>query len=160
MKGILFLAWRYVVYHKIKTAILNAPGLSIELISPLPGEEVLRRFLDTRGEGFYRLAFRTDNCDEALAHFDQNDVRYVDLSADGGQRVVFTAEAVNDQRLRDVVMVHLGQKVVRGVEPARLQLAVPSHGAEGVEEPPALHARMPSRLAHGSQRAARSSCVQ
>ena len=74
----------------IRAAILNAPGLSIELISPLPGEQVLRRFLDTRGEGFYRLAFRTDNCDQALAHFDQNNVRYVELSSDDGQRVVFT----------------------------------------------------------------------
>ena len=66
---------------RIQTAILDASGLSIELISPLPGEEVLRRFLDTRGEGFYRLAFRTEDCDAALAHFDQNDVRYADLSA-------------------------------------------------------------------------------
>ena len=74
----------------IKTAILNAPGLSIELISPLPGEQVLRDFLDTRGEGFYRLAFRTEDCDAALAHFDENDVRYVDLSVDGGQRIVLT----------------------------------------------------------------------
>jgi len=75
----------------IKTAILNAPGLSIELISPLPGEQAVRRFLDSRGEGFYRLAFRTEDCDAALARFDQNDVRYVDLSADGGQRIVLTA---------------------------------------------------------------------
>ena len=73
----------------IQAAILNAPGLSIELITPLPGEQVLRRFLDTRGEGFYRLAFRTDNCDEAIAHFDANDVRHVELSADSGQRIVF-----------------------------------------------------------------------
>ena len=75
----------------IKTAILSASGLSVELLSPLPGETVLRRFLDTRGEGFYRLAFSSDDCDAALEHFDKNGVRYVDLSADGGQRVVFTA---------------------------------------------------------------------
>ncbi len=76
---------------RIKTAILSADGLMIELISPLPGEEVLRRFLDTRGEGFYRVAFRTEHCDEVLSRLDDHGVRHVDLAADGGQRVVFTA---------------------------------------------------------------------
>ncbi len=75
----------------IKTAFLIAPGLNIELLSPLPGEQVLRRFLDTRGEGFDRLAFRTDDCDGVLSHLDENEVRYVELASDTGQRVVFTA---------------------------------------------------------------------
>ena len=50
----------------------------------------MRRFLGARGEGFYRLSFRTEDCDAAFARFDQHGVRYVDLSADGGQRIVLT----------------------------------------------------------------------
>jgi methylmalonyl-CoA epimerase len=78
----------------IKTAMLKAADTTIELIAPLPGEQVLRRFLDTRGEGVYRLAFADDKLDQTLSHFDQNEVRYVDLSGpagrENGNRIVFT----------------------------------------------------------------------
>jgi methylmalonyl-CoA epimerase len=78
----------------IRTAILKAGDSSIELITPLPGEQVLRRFLDTRGEGVYRLAFAGENLDKALEHFKANDVAYFDLSEAAGRgagnRIVFT----------------------------------------------------------------------
>ena len=78
----------------IRTAILKAGDISIEVISPLPGEAVLRRFLDTRGEGLYRLAFATDELDQDIARLQEHNVSYVDISAAAGRsegnRVVFT----------------------------------------------------------------------
>jgi methylmalonyl-CoA/ethylmalonyl-CoA epimerase len=78
----------------IRTAILNAGDVSIELLSPLPGETVLRRFLDTRGEGLYRLAFATDELDADLARLRETNVSFVDLSGAAGRgdgsRIVFT----------------------------------------------------------------------
>jgi len=78
----------------IRTAMLNAGGSTIELLAPLPGEGPLRRFLDTRGEGLYRLAFAADDLDATLAHFDANGVAYVNRSEAAGRatgnRIVFT----------------------------------------------------------------------
>ena len=78
----------------IRFAVLNAHGLKVELLSPLPGEVNLRRFLDTRGEGLFRLAFAAEDFDGTLAHLDANGVRYVDVSSasgrDTGNRIAFT----------------------------------------------------------------------
>lgn len=78
----------------IRTAMLKAGDSTIELLAPLAGEGILRRFLDTRGEGLYRLAFAEDDLDATLAHFDANGVAYVNLSGaagrDTGHRIVFT----------------------------------------------------------------------
>ncbi|MCC7363036.1 MAG: VOC family protein [Dehalococcoidia bacterium] len=78
----------------ISFAMLDANGLTIELLSPLPGETTLRRFLDTRGEGIYRLAFGADDLDADLARLAQANVSFVDVSGpagkEEGRRIVFT----------------------------------------------------------------------
>ncbi len=79
---------------QIETALLCAGDTVIELMAPLPGEVTLRRFLETRGEGLYRLAFDTQAFDATLARFEQNEVRYVPIPAAAeesiGSRIVFT----------------------------------------------------------------------
>ena len=74
----------------IRNAMLTVGEVSIELISPLPGETVLRRFLDTRGEGLYRLAFGSSEIDKDLARLDENNVGYVNLPSSDGGRIVMT----------------------------------------------------------------------
>lgn len=78
----------------IRTAMLRAGNTTIELLTPLPGETVLKRFLETRGEGVYRLAFGAKDLDDTLTAFKENGVGFVDLSAaagrDSGNRIVFT----------------------------------------------------------------------
>jgi methylmalonyl-CoA/ethylmalonyl-CoA epimerase len=78
----------------IRFVLLDAHGLKVELLSPLPGETTLRRFLDTRGEGLFRLAFAAGNFDGALAQLDASGVRYVDVSSASGRgagnRIAFT----------------------------------------------------------------------
>lgn len=78
----------------IKIAMMKAGDGRIELLSPLPGETNLRRFLDTKGEGVYRLAFGVENMDPVTKKLDENEVRYFDLSEAAGRgpgsRIVFT----------------------------------------------------------------------
>jgi methylmalonyl-CoA epimerase len=74
---------------KIRLAILRIGDAEIELFSPLAGETQLRRFLDTRGEGLYRLAFKTADMDAELAHFDGKGVRYAEAQGDGDSRIAF-----------------------------------------------------------------------
>ncbi|OAI43155.1 hypothetical protein AYO38_11000 [bacterium SCGC AG-212-C10] len=52
----------------------------------------LRKFIDKRGEGVYRIAFGSDDIDGVLSHFNENAVQYVDMSSQAalGSRVVFT----------------------------------------------------------------------
>lgn len=79
---------------QIRTAILRAGDTSLELLSPLPGETILRKFLDTRGEGLYRLAFASDEMDSDIENLKSHDVAYVDLSQtagrEAGSRILFT----------------------------------------------------------------------
>src|SRR5205807_1064918 len=79
---------------KVKTAFLRAGDTTIELMSPLPGETVLKRFLDTRGEGLYRLAFRSGDLDPLLGRMTESEIGFSDFSAaagaTAGRRIVFT----------------------------------------------------------------------
>ncbi|MFN0145149.1 MAG: VOC family protein [Dehalococcoidia bacterium] len=76
----------------IRAAVLSANGVSIELLSPLPGEKVLRKFLDTRGEGVYRMAFASNDVDGVIDSFQKTNVPFVDVSgaASLGHRILFT----------------------------------------------------------------------
>lgn len=91
----------------IKVAVLQAGGGRIELLSPLPGETILRKFLDTRGEGLYRLAFGVDDMDSAVSRLDEKGVRYMDLSEqaalDGGKRIVFTSPKASSGVMMELV---------------------------------------------------------
>jgi len=60
----------------IKTALIPVGDFSIELIEPLETEQVLRKFLDTKGEGLYRLAFEVEDMEAALRHLKEKGVPY------------------------------------------------------------------------------------
>lgn len=73
----------------IQLAIVRVGDAEIELFSPVPGETQLRHFLDTRGEGLYRLAFKTADMDADLAHLDGKGVRYARVQGDGDSQIAF-----------------------------------------------------------------------
>ena len=58
----------------IKTALIPVGDFSIELVEPLETEQVLRKFLDTKGEGLYRLAFEVEDMEAALRHLKEKGV--------------------------------------------------------------------------------------
>lgn len=60
----------------IKTALIPVGDSSIELVEPLETERILRKFLDSRGEGLYRLAFEVEDLEAALSHLKEKGVSY------------------------------------------------------------------------------------
>lgn len=74
-----------------RIAILDAGGINITLLAPTPGEVPLTRFLETRGEGFYRIHFDADDFDATLAQLDDAGIRYNDFVAPSGARLAFTS---------------------------------------------------------------------
>jgi len=76
----------------IKTAMIPVGDFSIELMEPLETEQVLRKFLDAKGEGIYRLAFEVEDMEAALRHLDEKQVPYntVEMKLEAGTtRVAF-----------------------------------------------------------------------
>ncbi len=65
------------------------------------------------------------------------------------ERMAGAAEAVDDERLADVVVVHLGQQVVARVQAGGSQAVMSSDRATGVEELPARHGRIVLPGSHG-----------
>lgn len=65
----------------IKTAMIRGSGFEFELVSPLPGERVLTRFLETRGEGIYRLAFAVKDIEQAIAQFRSKGASVIEATA-------------------------------------------------------------------------------
>ena len=60
----------------VKNAILPVGDAVLELIEPLePGEGVLARFLQNRGEGVYMMALEVENLDAAVKSLQAKDVR-------------------------------------------------------------------------------------
>ena len=43
----------------------------LELLQPLEGEDMLREWLDRRGEGLHHLGYRVDSIDETIEHMAQ-----------------------------------------------------------------------------------------
>lgn len=75
----------------VRFAIVRVGDADIEFFSPMPGETVLRGWLDTHGEGLYRLAYAAGDFDATLADMDSKRLRYmkVDIDNDLASRVAF-----------------------------------------------------------------------
>ena len=74
-----------------RTAVLRGGAFDFELTSPTPGERTLNRFLGTKGEGVYRLAYAVTNLDEVVAHFKARGISVVERgAATGNARIAFT----------------------------------------------------------------------
>ena len=78
----------------VKTAMIRGNGFEFELISPLPGERILSRFLETRGEGIYRLAFAVKDIEQAIAQFRSKGASVIEArastAADPNSKIAFT----------------------------------------------------------------------
>lgn len=68
----------------LRTARLRAGISEIELISPLPGEQVVQRFLTRHGEGVYRVAFEVDGMKEMLFRLDEEQIPFADITTAAG----------------------------------------------------------------------------
>ncbi len=74
----------------VKTAMLRGNGFEFELFSPLTGEKTVTRFLETRGEGIYRLAYSVKDLDQASDHFKSKGVAVFEAGINNNRRVLFT----------------------------------------------------------------------
>ena len=74
----------------IKTAMIPVGDFGIELMEPLGTEQVLNKFLDTKGEGIYRLAFEVEDMEAALSHLEKKQVPYntVEIKLEAGSTKV------------------------------------------------------------------------
>ncbi|MBL7662693.1 VOC family protein [bacterium] len=63
---------------QIEAAFLGLANSAIELIAPLPGNQKIRKFLDTRGEGLHHLAFAVPSVAEELTRLTALGVELVD----------------------------------------------------------------------------------
>jgi len=70
----------------IKTAMIPVGDFGIELMEPLETEQVLRKFLDAKGEGIYRLAFEVEDMEATLRHLEEKRVPYntVEIKLEAG----------------------------------------------------------------------------
>ncbi len=78
--------------NKIRAALLNAAGTSIELIEPLDSESQISKFLEKRGQGIHHIAFKVDNIEEVLEHLKSKGAVLIDekprIGIEGG-RIAF-----------------------------------------------------------------------
>jgi methylmalonyl-CoA/ethylmalonyl-CoA epimerase len=56
---------------KLRVVKVQASEVVLELLEPQPGEEVVSRFLDTRGEGIHHICFEVENLAEATVYLKQ-----------------------------------------------------------------------------------------
>ncbi len=70
-----------VTTHKVEVAFLSLPNSRLELISPLPGNETVKRFLLKRGEGLHHLGFLVNSIENELKRLDKLGVELIDRSA-------------------------------------------------------------------------------
>ena len=52
-------------------------GLKLELIQPVSGDSMQKRFLEEKGEGVHHLAFTVDNLDEEMAKLAARDFKVI-----------------------------------------------------------------------------------
>jgi methylmalonyl-CoA/ethylmalonyl-CoA epimerase len=74
--------------QKTEAAFLDPEpgGATIELVSPLPGNEGLNRFLASRGDGLHHVAFAVTDIRAALARLKAAGIRLIDETPRPGAR--------------------------------------------------------------------------
>lgn len=77
--------------RRLKVVKVGVGETVLELLEPLDGEEVIRKFLDARGPGIHHVCFEVENLHEAVAYLRREG--YEPLSdpkpGAGGRLVVF-----------------------------------------------------------------------
>jgi methylmalonyl-CoA/ethylmalonyl-CoA epimerase len=64
--------------QRVKICFIELANARIELISPLPGNDSLSRFLDKHGEGLHHICLRVADLTVELARLKQQGARLVD----------------------------------------------------------------------------------
>jgi len=74
--------------QKTEAAFIDPPGggATVELVSPMDGNEGLERFLHKRGDGLHHLAFAVSDIREALRRLDAAGVPLIDREPRPGAR--------------------------------------------------------------------------
>jgi methylmalonyl-CoA/ethylmalonyl-CoA epimerase len=70
----------------VEVLFLEGKGELLELISPLPGNESLTKFLEKRGEGLHHLCYRVDSIKKELERLKSEGIPLVDNSPRLGSR--------------------------------------------------------------------------
>jgi methylmalonyl-CoA/ethylmalonyl-CoA epimerase len=78
--------------QKIRICFIQLANARIELISPLPGNESLSRFLDKRGDGLHHICLGVADLPAELARLKQQGARLIDeqpRSGATGHKIAF-----------------------------------------------------------------------
>lgn len=73
--------------HKVRTAMFNVGGSSVELTEALDPESAIAKFIEKRGEGVHHVSFIVDDIEKELARLKNAGFQLIDerprLGADG-----------------------------------------------------------------------------
>lgn len=72
--------------HLVDILFLKGPEPLIELISPLPGNTILERFLERRGEGLHHLCYKVGSVTEELVKLREDGIQLIDETPRPGSR--------------------------------------------------------------------------
>ena len=78
--------------QKVRVAILEAGGTTIELLEPTSPDSPVQRFIEKRGEGLHHLTLQTDNLAERLKKLKAANVGLIDEQpriGAGGAKIAF-----------------------------------------------------------------------
>jgi methylmalonyl-CoA/ethylmalonyl-CoA epimerase len=96
--------------QNFEVALMPIGDFSLEFVQPLPEEAVVTKFLQSRGEGLYRLAFKTDDLPSIMRK----------LETSGVSIIAKTRAEMPDGTTGDVVVLH--PRSLNGVMVAVYQL--------------------------------------
>ncbi len=67
-----------VVDQKVKVAMLEVGGVTIELLEPLGEKSTVHKFIEKRGEGMHHLCFEVDNIEKILSEMRSQNIKLID----------------------------------------------------------------------------------
>jgi len=78
--------------EKVKTAIYDLNGVSLELIEPTGDDSPITKFLQNRGEGLHHVCLKVDNLEETMDELKEKGIDIIDeipkIGAEG-KKIVF-----------------------------------------------------------------------
>ncbi len=75
----------------IRNAFLQLGDVVIEVMEPLtPGQGPVAKFLETRGEGLYMMAWEVDNIEQAIRELQAKGVRLINADAESRAKGMMT----------------------------------------------------------------------
>ena len=78
--------------EKVKTAIYDLNGVSLELIEPTGKDSPIAKFLQNRGEGLHHVCLKVDNLEETMDELKEKGIDIIDeipkIGAEG-KKIVF-----------------------------------------------------------------------